>query len=275
MNENSILNFIGEYINAGLREILSGGTVERIFLDEDTMKLDISARFDRYVEDVYIINAQNEIKNAIGVNKVTINPYFYQSAFSDKCIPQLVRATKENIAAANGFLENAKVDFIENNITITVFNGADILIDAGAKDFLVKYIKEHFDVVCTVEIKGENTAKIDSPEYIQMQAETVKIEVPVAVDEKKPKKPEKEFEDLPISLTNAKVIYGSKIKSKPVPLKGISIEDGNVTVWGRVFSLIFISQHEQIPVLIFSYDLGSKLIHCQNIRSSSELRTAC
>ena len=80
MNENSILSFIGEYINAGLREILSGGTVERIFLDEETMKLDISARFDRYVEDVYIINAQNEIKNAIGVNKVVINPYFSASA---------------------------------------------------------------------------------------------------------------------------------------------------------------------------------------------------
>ena len=48
---------------------------------------------------------------------------------------------------------------------------------------------------------------------------------------------EKEYEDLPISLTNAKVIYGNKIKSKPVPLKGISIEDGNVTVWGKVFSL--------------------------------------
>lgn len=237
MNENSILSFIGEYLNAGLREILSGGTVERIFLDEETMKLDISARFDRYVEDIYIINAQNEIKKAIGINKVIINPYFPSSAFSDKCIPQLVRVVKENIAAANGFLENAKFDFNENNITVTVFNGADILADAGAKEFLSKYVKEHFNVICTVEIKGENTAKIDSPEYLQMQAETLKIEVPVASEEKKPKKAEKEYEDLPISLTNAKVIYGNKIKSKPVPLNGISIEDGNVTVWGKVFSL--------------------------------------
>ena len=175
MNENSILSFIGEYINAGLREILSGGTVERIFLDEETMKLDISARFDRYVEDIYIINAQNEIKNAIGINKVAITPYFHSSAFSDKCIPQFVRVVKENIAAANGFLENAKFTLNENIITISVFNGADILVEAGTKEFLSKYIKEHFDVVCTVEIKGENTAKIDSPEYLQMQAATVKI----------------------------------------------------------------------------------------------------
>ena len=38
MQENAILNFIGEYINAGLREIFSGGTVEHILLDEETMK---------------------------------------------------------------------------------------------------------------------------------------------------------------------------------------------------------------------------------------------
>ncbi|MEE1012358.1 MAG: PHP domain-containing protein, partial [Acutalibacteraceae bacterium] len=79
--------------------------------------------------------------------------------------------------------------------------------------------------------------KLDSPEYKQMQADNIKIEMPVIEEEKKPKAAKQEYDDLPISLTNAKVIYGSKIKSKPVPLSGISIEDGNVTVWGRIFSL--------------------------------------
>jgi hypothetical protein len=37
-----------------LREILSGGTVERIFLDEDTMKLDISAIFFVYCAQRYL-----------------------------------------------------------------------------------------------------------------------------------------------------------------------------------------------------------------------------
>ncbi|MEE1012545.1 MAG: hypothetical protein U0L11_11000, partial [Acutalibacteraceae bacterium] len=140
MQENSILNFIGELINAGLCEMLAGGCVEKIFLDEDTMRLNISARFDRYIEDKFIISAQNEIKNALEINKVVIEPYYHQSAFSDKCVPQLVRALKENIAAANGFLENAKFDFGENSLEITVFNGADILAEAGVKEFLTKYI---------------------------------------------------------------------------------------------------------------------------------------
>ncbi len=237
MQENNILNFIGDYINAGLREIFSGGLVERISLDEETLKLSITARFDRYIEDNFIFNAQNEIKSALGINKVVITPLYHQSAFSDKCIPQLVRAIKENIAAANGFLENAKITVNDNTIEIFVYNGADILLESGAKDFVARYLKDTFGLIVSVEITGEASAKLDSPEYVQMQADGIKIEVPVEEDLSKPKEAKQEYDDLPISLTNAKVIYGSKIKSKPVPLNGISIEDGNVTVWGKVFSL--------------------------------------
>ena len=237
MQENSILNFIGEYLNPGLREIFSGGTVENISLDEETLKLSITARLDMYVEDRFVISAQNEIKNALGINKAVIIPHYHQSAFTQACVPQLARAMKDNVAAANGFLENAQFTVKEGVVEIYVFNGAEILIESGAKEFLSRYIKDTFGVQVTVEIKGEGSAKLDSPEYVQMQAEGIKIEVPVEEDTSKPKAAKQEFEDLPISLTNSKVIYGSKIKSKPVPLKEISIEDGNVTVWGKVFSL--------------------------------------
>jgi hypothetical protein len=185
MQENSILNFIGELINAGLRESFAGGSVEKIFLDEETMKLSITARFDRYIEDKLILSAQNEIKNALEINKVVIEPRYHHSAFSDKCAPQLMRALKENIAAANGFVENAKFSFSENSLEITVFNGADILNEAGAKEFLTKFIKETFDIHAAVAIKGEGGApKLDSPEYKQMQADNIKIEMPVAEEEK-------------------------------------------------------------------------------------------
>ena len=236
MQENNILNFIGEYINAGLRDTFSGGQVEHIFLDEETMKLEIVAKFDRYIEDNLIISAQNEIKNTLGINKVIITPKFNASEFGEKCIPQLKRALKEKIAAANGFLDNAKFRFDDDKFEMTVFYGADILIESGASDFLTKYINDCFGIRKIVEIRSEGAeAKLDSPEYMQMQAEGVKIEMPVIEDVKKPKAPVQEYEDLPISLTNAKPIYGNKIKTKPVPINEINIDDGTVTVWGKVF----------------------------------------
>ena len=238
MQDTRILNFIGDYINAGLREMLSGGFVKRIFLDEDTMKLGIDADFDSYVEDANIIAAQSEIKNALGLNKVIIDAYYPAGVFDEKCRVQLIRALKENIPAANGFLENSKFVFSADKVEITVLNGADILCEAGAREFLSRYISEHFGVSVSVEIIGDGQgAKLDSPEYVSMQSSSIKIEIPAAEEVKKPKKPVREYDDLPISLTNAKVIYGNKIKSKPVPLSGVSIEDGNVTVWGRIFSL--------------------------------------
>ncbi len=237
MQSANVLDFIGDLINAGLREIFAGGVVEKINLDEGESRLNMTVRFDRYIEDNFIINAQNETRDALGILKVVIKPLYSRSAFSEKCIPQLKRAMKENVAAANGFLENAKFTFGDNSIEIFVDNGADILIESGAKEFLAKYIKETFDIQISVEIKGETTAKLDSPEYVQMQAEGVKIEVPVEEDARKPKAAKQEYEDLPISLTNAKAIFGNKIKQKPVPIKNISIEDGNVVVWGNVFSL--------------------------------------
>ena len=235
--QNNILDFIGEYLSEGLREILSGGLVEHINLDEENMKLGITAAFDRYIEDKNIILVQNEVKKALGLNKVTVIPHYRADALGEQCVPQLIRALKENIATANGFLENSKFSFSEDLLSVSVLNGADILNESGAKEFLSKYIRECFGVNISVEIKGEGSAKLDSPEYVQMQTQGVKIEVPVAEEPKKPKPKRKEYDDLPISLTNAKVIYGSRIKTKPVPLSGVTIEDGNVTVWGRIFSL--------------------------------------
>lgn len=237
MQENSILNFIGEYINAGLREIFSGGVVERIMLDEETMTLNITARFDRYVEDKFIVSAQSEIKKMLGINKVAIMPEFPASSFSDSCVPQLIRALKDNIAAANGFLDNAEFAITDEMLEIRVFYGADILNEASAAEFLSKYIAEVFDIQKKVSIVSIGaSAKLDSPEYVQMQNQGVKIEIPVSQAQQKPKKPVREFDDLPISLTNAKPIYGNKIKTKPVPINEIHIDDGTVTVWGRVFT---------------------------------------
>ena len=45
------------------------------------------------------------------------------------------------------------------------------------------------------------------------------------------------YPDLPISARNAKVIYGSPFKRKPVPIGEVSYMDGGVVVWGEVFKL--------------------------------------
>lgn len=237
MRNNDILNFIAPCLNGELSEALSGGEILRITFDDGALSLSASVKFDRLIADRLILDAQKAVREYFGIRKVTLSPVYTGLELSQDCAPMLIRAVKENIAAANGLLDSAKFGFADGSVSLTVPDGAQLLIDAKTPEFLERFISETFDKRVKVCINSGKTAvTIDSPEYVEMQSKNVNIEIPKeALPERK--KPKQEYDDLPISLTNAKVIFGSRIKSKPVALKGVSIEDGNVTVWGSVFAL--------------------------------------
>ena len=237
MRNNDILNFIAPCLNGELSEALSGGEILRIAFDDGALALSASVKFDRLIADRLILDAQKAVREYFGIRKVTLSPVYTGLELSQDCAPMLIRAVKENIAAANGFLDSAEFGFADGLVSLTVPDGAQLLIDAKAPEFLERFIAETFDKRVKVSINSGKTAvTIDSPEYVEMQSKNVNIEIPKEAPPER-KKPKQEYDDLPISLTNAKVIFGSKIKSKPVALKGVSIEDGNVTVWGSVFAL--------------------------------------
>ena len=237
MRNNDILNFIAPCLNGELSEALSGGEILCITFDDGALSLSASVKFDRLIADRLILDAQKAVREYFGIRKVTLSPVYTGLELSQDCAPMLIRAVKENIAAANGFLDSAKFGFADGSVSLTVPDGAQLLIDAKTPEFLERFISETFDKRVKVCINSGKTAvTIDSPEYVEMQSKNVNIEIPKEAPPER-KKPKQEYDDLPISLTNAKVIFGSRIKSKPVALKGVSIEDGNVTVWGSVFAL--------------------------------------
>lgn len=236
MQNNGILDFIGDCLSEKLKGIFNDGKVSAISLDEESLTLSITADFENYIELDSVLEAQKEVKDSLSLGKVVINCVYPETELSGKCVPELIKALKDNIAAANGFLENAEFDFGAHEVSIRVSEGADILNGAGACEFLSAYLRDRFGASRKISISGDSGVSVDSPEYLEMQQKNINIEIPVEAPSA-PKKPEREYDDLPISLTNAKVIFGNKIKSKPVPLNGISVEDGNVTVWGAVFGL--------------------------------------
>lgn len=237
MRNNDILNFIAPCLNGELSEALSGGEIISIAFDDGALALSAAVKFARLIPDRLILDAQKAVRDYFGIRKVTLRPVYEGVELSQDCAPMLIRAVKENIAAANGFLDAASFEFADGEVILKVADGAQLLIDAKAPEFLERFIAETFDKRVKVTVNSGKTAvTIDSPEYVEMQSKNVNIEIPKEAPPER-KKPKQEYDDLPISLTNAKVIFGSKIKSKPVALKGVSIEDGNVTVWGSVFAL--------------------------------------
>lgn len=237
MNNNSILNFIAPCLNEEQTQAISAGEVRRIAFDDDSLSLTAEIQFDRLVPDDIILDTQKAVREYFGINKVTLNPVYSGVELNSDCVPMLVRAVKNSIAAANGFLDGAEFSFSDTTLGIKAKDGAQLLEEAGMCEFLERYIADTFGKKVTVEIASATAAvTIDSPEYLEMQSKNINIEIPKEAPPER-KKPKQKYEDLPISLTNAAVVFGNEIKSKPVPLSGISLEDGNVTVWGEIFAL--------------------------------------
>ena len=238
MKNNELIHFIGEHISGEVREALSGGTVRKILYDEAGDSLNIEANFKKYIESDFIEDACSQVKNGLGIRKAVIEPFYPPEVFDEECMEGAFKALKADNAAANGYFDTAKVSIDDDSktICITVDSGVGVLKDTGADIFLSKYIEKHYSLRYEVALTGNREIDINSPEYIEMQARNITVEIPKE-EEAKPKKAKKEWNDLPISLTHAEVIYGRGTKTRPKPIKEISVEDGNVTVWGTVFKL--------------------------------------
>ena len=238
MEYNDLLYFIESLVSPETAGKLGGGKVTEINLDDDSKTLQITAKFPGYIHSDIIADACAQIKEKLAVNKVTINDRYDKGVFDSGCMESVIRRLKAENAAANGYFDDAQIEIDSENkmIGITIKTGVGVLKDMYADDFISDDIYERFGEDYKVSLISDREIDINSPEYIEMQKANINIEIPKA-EPPKPKKPEREWEDLPVSLTNAKILFGRGIKSKPVPIKNVSIEDGNVTVWGKVFSL--------------------------------------
>ncbi|MEE1246151.1 MAG: PolC-type DNA polymerase III, partial [Acutalibacteraceae bacterium] len=158
-----------------------------------------------------------------------------------------VKEIYENFPASKSILEGAQYSISGDRLTVELAaNGKDVLVNLGCDKFIQKTVDRRFERLIKVEFISNVTAQDDIKALEALQKkENEKIQTaapmanPVAVSktpiQKKPK--EKTYEDLPISITNAKPLFGTMIKGKPKPIRDCLPEDGEVVVWGDVFSL--------------------------------------
>ena len=236
MNNNSLLYFIGDYLYPQFRELIGGASVRSIELT-DAGELKIDADFPEYIGFRRIRQIALKVCVELSIDSVDITEHYPAESFTEDVIKDLSAFLKENKAAASGFIHNASVDFDGESIVYHITTGADILEKINAAKCLEDYIKNTFSQTVSVKFITDEakSVSIDSPEYIEMQNAAVD---PVNfIEDDGNKKPEREFDDLPLTYHNARVVLGGRVKSKPKPIKDITPMDGNVSVWGDVFGL--------------------------------------
>ena len=247
MKEIGFLTLFGEYIDQSVAAYFDCATVESIEASLAERSVSMLVRFPAPIDFSVIKKAREELVRVMSLNRLDFGVHFPPESFDINYMTGFVKEIYEHFPASKSILEGAQYNLSGDRMTIELAaNGKDVLVNLGCDKFIQKTVDRRFERLIKVEFISSVTAQDDIKALEALQKkENEKIQTaapmvnPVAVSktpiQKKPK--EKTYEDLPISITNAKPLFGSIVKGKPKPIRDCLPEDGEVVVWGDVFSL--------------------------------------
>ncbi|MBD8960962.1 MAG: PolC-type DNA polymerase III [Ruminococcaceae bacterium] len=203
--------------------------------------------FPAPIDSAVIKKARAELIRVMNLHRLNLGIHFPPETFDINYMTNFVKEIYEHFPASRTILEGATYNLNGDRLTVELAaNGKDVLVNLGCDKFIRQTIDRRFERLIAVEFVGNASAQDDIKALEELQKkENQKLAVaspmanPVAASkvpaQKKPK--EKTYDDLPISITNAKPLFGTPVKGKPKPIKECLPEDGEVVVWGDVFSL--------------------------------------
>ncbi|CDA91703.1 dNA polymerase III polC-type [Ruminococcus sp. CAG:563] len=247
MKEVSFLSLFGEYIDQGVAAYFDSATVESIEASLAERSVSMLVSFPAPIDSAVIKKARAELIRVMNLHRLDLGMHFPPETFDINYMASFVKEIYEHFPASRTILEGATYNLKGDKLTVELAaNGKDVLINLGCDKFIRQTIDRRFERLISVEFVSNVSAQDDIKVLEELQKkENQKIAVaspmanPVAVSkapvQKKPK--ERTYDDLPISITNAKPLFGTLVKGKPKPIKECLPEDGEVVVWGDVFSL--------------------------------------
>ena len=247
MKEVSFLSLFGEYIDQGVAAYFDSATVESIEASLSERSVSMLVSFPAPIDSAVIKKARAELIRVMNLHRLDLGIHFPPETFDINYMTSFVKEIYEHFPASRTILEGATYSLNGDKLTVELAaNGKDMLVNLGCDKFIRQTIDRRFERLITVEFISNNSTQDDIKALEELQKkENQKVAVappmanPVAASkapvQKKPK--EKTYDDLPISITNAKPLFGTLVKGKPKPIKECLPEDGEVVVWGDVFSL--------------------------------------
>lgn len=241
MKPTDFKTFFEEYIpNTQTLAAFRGGELLAISADREKRSLQLKARFPKPFSYAVIADFIAACKNVFRVHTVDFDYAFPAETFNTVTLQHVLPELTLLAPTVNGFLNDAVFDDDEGVLTVTLRHGGKEVLDkSGAHTKLSALILSRFDTRRDVIFKEESKIDLKNAEYRRIQ-DSVR-ELRIAEPEPEPLPPEKEqqeYADLPITLKDAKAIYGqSQIRSKPQTIRSVTPQSDTVVVWGDVFGL--------------------------------------
>ncbi|MDO4846560.1 MAG: PolC-type DNA polymerase III [Clostridiaceae bacterium] len=205
--------------------------------DLQASTLTSEVRFNILLKEETLDAIAKIIADKYQLESAVIEPRFDKRLLSNKYDSQLVEIIKRRIVVANGYLNGCEFCYGGDFSTLEVKlagGGREVLCQNNCEKILERVISERFGVELKVSISQPAQTEKPSLEEIQQQIdreiqtrEIKKTEVTASVIE----------EGIPYYTDSLRVIYGNKVKSRPVEMSEIKDDDDRVTVWGKIFSV--------------------------------------
>lgn len=250
MKAVSFLSLFGDYLDNSILAYFGNATVESIEATLADRAVSMVVSFGAPVDTYVIKKAQDELKRVMNLREIRMDFRFPSESLDLNYISGFVKEIYENFPASKSILEGAEYNFSVDKLTINLAsNGKDTLINLGCDKFIRDTLDSRFERLVKVEFISNSSSEDDVEKLIEYQKkenrkliEAQPKKQPVVAKpsggEPAPRKPvEQTYEDLPISLSNAKPIYGPAIKVKPKPIAECLPEDGEVVIWGDIFAV--------------------------------------
>lgn len=166
-----------------------------------------------------------------------------RSGFTTEYADLVIDVLKDRVAVANGYFNNADYKLANGEFKILLKKGGkDILLASNVDNEISKIIREVFGVNLAVTFHQYDFDVEIALDSMQKQMEELHNRQMLEENPQAVIKSEKSAhivkDGIPLYLETQKALYGNIIKtSKLQKLCDISIESGNVAVWGEIFSL--------------------------------------
>ena len=230
---NLFRDYLGAYVENYQLSCLGGGEILRFAVKKEDRELLVVLKLAELVPYCEIVNAENSIKEKMGLKKVLIKPRYMSELFETAYFSSIIDYVRRKTSAANGFFENADVELNENILKVSLKKGGlDILKNQKIDEEIENAVLDMFGLSLKVEL-------------IETEAFDIEKAVKAAIAEKAAKEEEQKKEiaqnikhellgDLPIYIDTAKAVMGRPIHEKARPISELSFDSGNVTVWGDI-----------------------------------------
>lgn len=244
-------DLFGEVISADVLAAFENAIINGCDLkeqDERSIAIDIFS--STYINANDVKNAENQIKDALALNKAELSLKFDSAALCEQACRDITNYIKTKNVVLNGYFADAEYNLDENKLDITLkFGGLNVIKQADFEKLFNMQLKAAFGIELQINFLGQ----LEDIELSPVPTEDIPVRrkvqqnnaaAPKNVPEEKPE-PKYDYKPdggMPVYLESAKLFYGRKIDTRVKPLSSIAPPDTPedtvyVAAWGEVFGL--------------------------------------